>query len=414
MLFVGARLWRAEIGVPIHKNETALKEPAQRMKSSYDVAVIGVGTMGSFACCDLARRGLRVIGFDQFAPPHGRGSHSGDTRIFRIAYTENPDYVPLALRASELWDRYAELSQTRLLTRCGMLSVGSQGGDFIQGILNSARVHGLDATQYTRDEVQSIFPAFALEEEQVGVFEQKAGWIDANAAIETSLRLAERFGATLQLNTPVLQWSRNQDHFDVVTPYGTAAVEKLIITAGAWSSRLLEQLGLPLRVERKVLTWVDPIEPALFRSELFPVFGLDENFLYGFPAHGDKGVKLAVHWKRGQTVLDPEKPIPDPNADDAIEALAIATKLFPKLAGPLPQALHRVREMKTCLYVMSHDEHFFVDRHPEWPDLIFAAGFSGHGFKFAPAIGEIVADLATSGLTNLPIGFLSTKRLASR
>lgn len=390
-----------------------MRESTQ-VRSLYDVAVIGVGTMGSFVCYELARRGWRVVGFDQFLPPHGSGSHSGDTRIFRIAYTEDPSYVPLGLRASDLWDQYSELGQVPLLTRCGMLSVGPQHGAFIQGILSSAKIHGLNAIRYTRTEVQRMFPAFALEEGHVGIFEQKAGWIDANAAIKTALRLAERCGATLQLNARVLQWTRTGDHFEVTTASGTVAVQKLVITAGAWSSQLLEQLGLPLRVERKVLTWVDPIEPALFHSDVFPVFGLNESFLYGFPAHGDKGVKLAVHWRRGQPVLDPGMPISDPNLADAAEPLAIAAKLFPRLAGPLPQALHRVKQMKNCLYVMSHDEHFFLDRHPEWPDLIFAAGFSGHGFKFAPVIGEMVADLTTTGSTSLPIGFLSTNRLTPK
>lgn len=381
------------------------------MESSYDVAVIGIGTMGSFACCELARRGLRVIGFDRFQPPHSRGSHSGDTRVFRIAYAEHPDYVPLALRASELWDEYSEIGETELLTRCGMLSIGPPEGNFIRGLLHSAAIHKLNATEYGPAEVEHMFPAFAMEETHVGVFEAKAGLIDANAAIETALRLAERYGATLQLDQPVLRWTHEQGHFVLKTASATIHSEKLVITAGAWTTQLLRGLGLPLQVQRKVLTWVDPIDPALFQPGAFPLFAFGEEFLYGFPSINNDGVKLAVHWRPGQTVLDPTEAIPEASLDDATEPLGMAVRLLPQLAGPLPQALQRVRRMKTCLYVMSPDEHFLVDRHPEWANLVFAAGFSGHGFKFAPAIGEVLADLTTTGVSMLPIKFLGLSRI---
>jgi len=384
------------------------------MTRSCDVAVIGLGTMGSFACCELARRGLCVIGFDHFVPPHGRGSHSGDTRAFRIAYAEHPDYVPLALRASELWDQYSTLGKTQLLTRSGMLSVGSPTSRFIKGILDSAALHRLDVIQHTPDEIQRTFPAFALDEGHIGVFEPQAGWIDANGAIKTSLRLAEMYGATLCLGDSVLQWAREGDHFEVKTASGIVAAEKLVITAGAWAAQLLQRLGLPLQVQRKVLTWGDPIDAALFRPGAFPVFAFGEEFLYGFPAITEQGVKLAVHWKRGEAVSNPNEPVSEANLDDAAEPLTIAAKLLPRLAGPLPQSLRRVKQMKTCLYVMSPDEHFLVDRHPEWPGLVFAAGFSGHGFKFAPAIGEVLADLATLGASKLPTGFLGLSRLARK
>jgi len=382
------------------------------MKQSYDVAVIGIGTMGSFACCELARRGLRVVGFDRFVPPHGRGSHSGDTRVFRIAYAEHPDYVPLALRASELWDQYVAAGKAQLLNRCGMLSLGPPNGEFIRGILSSASIHGLEVIQYTPSEIRHEFPAFAPDEEHVAVFEATAGWIDANAAIATALRLARAHGATLSVEDPVLQWIHRGDHFEMATASGVVVAEKLIITSGAWTSKLLQPLGLPLTIERRVLTWVDPIDPALFRPEIFPVFAMSGEFLYGFPAIDGNGVKLAVHWKRGRAVVDPNDSVAEASLEDAAEPLAIAARLFPRLAGPLPHALKRVTRMKTCLYVMSHDEHFFVDHHPEWPGLVLAAGFSGHGFKFAPALGEILADLATTGASKVPIGFMSLARLA--
>jgi sarcosine oxidase len=334
--------------------------------------------------------------------------------VFRIAYAENPNYVPLALRASELWDQYSELGNAQLLTRCGMLSLGPVEGAFLQGILKSATIYGLKLPlQYSPAEIRRMFPAFAPDEGYVGVFEPQAGWIDANAAIETALRLAKAHGANLQLDEPVLRWVHDGDHFAVTTASGTLAAKKLVITAGAWTEQLLRQLGLPLRVERKVLTWIDPIEPALFEPEVFPVFASSEEFLYGFPALGGHGVKLAVHWREGRSIANPNEPVVEANLDDAAETLASAAKLLPRLAGPLPQALGRVKQMKTCLYVMSHDEDFYVDKHAEWPDLVFAAGFSGHGFKFAPAIGEALADLAVTGVSRVPIDFLGTSRLGT-
>ena len=226
--------------------------------TTFDVAVIGAGTMGSFACCELARRGARVIGFDRFTPPHGQGSHSGDTRVFRIAYAEHPDYVPLALRAGDLWDQYAAIGNVKLLHRSGMLSIGPPEGDLITGILRSSAIHGLEAIPFTPAEIRRMFPAFAPDESHVGILEPKAGWIDSNAAIETAQRLARLQGATLLLDDPVLQWSRQGSHFEVTTASSVVAAEKLVITAGAWTAQLLQEMDLPLRVERRVLIWIDP------------------------------------------------------------------------------------------------------------------------------------------------------------
>jgi sarcosine oxidase len=384
------------------------------LQSTYDVAVIGIGTMGSFACCELARRGVRVIGFDRFVPPHGRGSHSGDTRIFRTAYAEHPSYVPLALRSRELWDEYSLLSDTKLLTRTGMLSMGPPDGYLVSGILKSAKAHNLEVTQYRHDELRRAFPAFAPDESHIGVFESGAGWIDADLAIRTALRLAGLNGASLHVSEPIVGWTHTGTGFQIQTESDTVTVKKLVITAGAWSAKLLEGLGLPLHLERKVLTWIRPMDPALFQPNVCPVFAFDEGFLYGFPMVDQKGVKLAVHKTAGQRMLDPDRPVAEATLDEAKEPLEIAARLLPRLAGPLPQALQRVTRTKTCLYVMSHDEHFFVDRHPEIPDLFFAAGFSGHGFKFAPAIGEILADLVTTGSARSSIGFLSVARIAGR
>lgn len=381
------------------------------MKTSYDVAVIGTGTMGSFTLCELAQRGMRVIGFDQFSPPHEMGSHSGDTRVFRIAYGEHPNYVPLGLRASTLWDHYSGRGDVQLLNRSGMLTIGDRQSPFIKGILNSGRMYRLDLGQYTSAELMQLFPAFETDDSQVGVFEADAGWLDASLAITTALKLAREDGAIVRCEEPVLKWSAHRDHFEIITTQGTVLAEKLIITAGAWASQMLTKLGLPLKVERRVLIWVNPLDRSAFRPPIFPVFAYGDKFFYGFPDIGEHGVKLAVHWSPSKREFDPANVMDEVTLDEAAEPLSIAASLLPLLAGPMPQALERVFRMKTCLYTNSHDGHFFLDRHPELPNLLFAAGFSGHGFKFAPAIGEALAEMATTGKSTLSIEFLSLKRL---
>ena len=376
------------------------------MKTFHDVAVIGLGTMGAFACCELARRGVNVIGFDRFSPPHDRGSHSGDTRVFRIAYAEHPDYVPLALRAGDLWEHYEGITGVRMLTRCGMLSIGPKNSPLLEGILTSSRLHRLPSVELSSTEIRRQFPAFAPADHDIGVFESRAGWIDATTAIDCVLKLASRSGARLVLNSPVTRWSKGGEGFMIATTSGTVEVKAVIVTAGAWAAELLSELALPLRVERKVLTWVNPLRPELFEPGVLPVFAFSERLLYGFPNIGGHGVKLAVHWSEGIAVEDSSAPVTQTRDEDAVEPLTLAARFLPALAGALPDALQRVTQQKTCLYVNSPDGNFILDQHPEASNLIFAAGFSGHGFKFAPAVGEALADLATAGKTALPIGFL--------
>ncbi len=362
--------------------------------------------MGSYACSELARRGLSVVGLDRFSPPHDRGSHSGATRVFRIAYAEHPDYVPLAQRAGVMWDRYAEEAGVPLLNRCGMLSVGRPNSSMIEGIEKSSVLHGIGASKHTFEEVRRLFPAIEPAEDHIGIFEPSAGWIDVDAAITAARRLSEQAGATLLTDSPVLAVEKRGSHFALTTGQGEITAQRVVVTAGAWSSQLLSQLGLPLHIERKVLLWVNPLVPELFTPEVLPMFAFAERFFYGFPSIGGRGVKMAIHWEKGQMVDDPTSPDAGATLDEAEPVLEMASRFLPALAGPLPGALDRVSELKTCLYTMSPDEHFIIDCHPEWENLVIATGFSGHGFKFAPVIGEALADLAMFGKSPLPIDFL--------
>jgi glycine/D-amino acid oxidase-like deaminating enzyme len=184
----------------------------------------------------------------------------------------------------------------------------------------------------------------------------------------------------------------------------------LVITAGAWAGRTLQDLDLPLTVVRKLLVWVQPEQPEYFTPERFPVFAAAHDFFYGFPNIRDRGVKLAIHWSEGEPAADPDSGQSQPGPEDILPVLEAAAGLFPGLAGPLPDAMRRVTGTKTCFYTMTPDEHFIIDRHPDIANLFFAAGFSGHGFKFAPAIGEALVQMALSGTSSLPVEFLSLKR----
>lgn len=378
---------------------------------SFDVAVLGLGTMGAFACLELARRKAKVIGFDRFAPPHGHGSHSGDTRIYREAYAEHPDYVPIAKRAGQLWDQYGQEFGTELLRRSGLLSIGSETSPLIAGTLESAAVHSLAIERLSPAEVRARFPAFSPPPDAIGIFEPTAGWVDVNAALSIGLQQARRFGADIRLNCTVESWDKDGGHFRLRTPEGDINAARLIITAGAWASSALQDLALPFRVLRKVIVWIDPLEPDLFRPDSFPIFAVADRFFYGFPNFQGKGVKLAIHQDPAARSVSPND-LQGPVEDVEIEPiLDFAETYLPRLTGRGSRALDRVLSTRTCLYTMTPDEHFIIDRHPSYEDAWIAAGFSGHGFKFAPAIGEALADLALDGQTELPVGFL---RVGSR
>jgi sarcosine oxidase len=378
---------------------------------TFDAAVVGLGTMGTFACREFARLGQRVVGFDQFDPPHDRGSHTGDTRVFRTVYAEHPDYVPLAERAGALWDELGAEEGATFLHRIGMLSIGEPDSSLIAGIRASAAAHDLRVHRLSPDEVHARFPAFKLPVGWDALFEPAAGWIDVDASLRAGLRQAERWGAELHRKVRLQDWQWTGNAFELATDHGSYSATHLVITVGAWAGRILHALNLPLTVVRKLLVWVEPKRPEYFTPDQFPVFASAREFFYGFPNLHDRGVKLAIHWTGGEPAADPDSGQSQPDREDILPVLEAAAKLLPSLAGALPDAFSRVTRTKTCFYTMTPDEHFIIDRHPHIGNLLFAAGFSGHGFKFAPAIGEALVHMALRGTSSLPMEFLGLKRL---
>jgi sarcosine oxidase len=367
--------------------------------------------MGCFACLELARLKVSVIGFDPADPPHDRASHTGESRVFRVAYAEHPDYVPLARRSGELWDNFGAEFGTPLLHRTGMLTIGVPGEALLTGLQESARVHGLALEKLNAAETHEHFPAFHLQDDQMAFLERAAGWVDVNASIRLALRAAENAGATLRRHCRVSGFRRAGTGFVLDTAQGSCYADRVILAAGAGSGPLLAGLKLPLTIQRKVLAWFEPSRPELFREARFPVFAAAPSFFYGFPNIAGHGVKLAIHWSDAEIVKDAASPVRPAAPEDWLPVLEAASRLLPGLAGPWPGDRGRFLRAKTCLYTMTPDQHFLIDRHPELENVYFAAGFSGHGFKFATAVGEALAQLAIEGRPRLPIEFL---RLAGR
>jgi monomeric sarcosine oxidase len=380
------------------------------MTKQYDVAIIGLGTMGSFAAVESARRGLSVAGFDQFTPPHGRGSHSGGTRIHRLAYPEGTGYVPLAQRAGEMWEQAGEEFGTQLLHRSGILYMGLPREQFLREVEESASTNKLQVETLSAAEVRYRYPAFEIPEEYAGLFDVQAGWLDVDASIVSSHVYARKLGAQCFFEQRVRGWEASGREVKVHLENDTVTASSLVITAGAWAGDLLRSLPLPLKVKRKVLAWFDPVTPELFVPGRVPVFCFPENFTYGFPSVPGLGVKMAQHIG-GSFLPSADAPVSPPAAADLDPIAAIAAQYMPRLAGDLSQARSRLRHSATCLYTMTPDDDFIVDHHPEFTNVVFAAGFSGHGFKFAPLIAVALADLLQQGKTSLPIDFLALDRL---
>ena len=380
-------------------------------RKHYDVAIIGLGTMGSFAAVELARRGLSVIGLDRFTPPHGRGSHSGNTRIYRVAYPEGSGYVPLTRHAGALWDQAAEQLGSKLLHRTGVLYMGPPEESFLREVADSASTHHLEVESLAAEEVHRRYPAFEIPENYAGLLDVRAGWLDVDASITSSLAFAQSLGVECLFDQLVKGWDANQQEVHVHLEKESITAARLIVTAGAWAGALLRDLQLPLAVKRKVVAWFDPLAPQLFAPDRVSVFAFPENFTYGFPNLPGLGVRLAEHIG-GDYLPDADSPVSPPGPADLNPLAAIAARYMPGLAGGYDQARSRITHSAICLYTMTPDEDFIVDHHPKFKNVIFAAGFSGHGFKFAPLIAVALADLALLGKTELPIGFLSLNRLS--
>jgi len=376
------------------------------MSDRPDVIVIGLGGMGTAAAWQLARRGAKVLGLEQFRIGHDRGSSHGHTRIIRQAYYEHPDYVPLVRRAYEGWYDLEQRQGVHLLTSCPCLTLGPAQGELVSGVRRSAAEHSLPVEDLSLDDVTRRHPAFAFPRgcDMVGVVEHTAGFLYVDRCVSAMADEARRLGATLLENEPVEGWEETPSGVVVRTASGRHESAKLIVTAGPWAARLLGTFGATLRVMRQVVFWLSAADPSPFRRDRFPAFIADTpgGCFYGLPALDGRGVKIARHY--GAPELDRVEQI-DRTAtpDDEAPVRAFVRSYLPGADGPLGAA-------SVCIYTLTPDRHFVIDRAPGAERVAVAAGFSGHGFKFAPAVGEVLADLAEHGRTAWPISLFSGGR----
>jgi sarcosine oxidase len=364
---------------------------------SFDVAIIGLGVMGSAALAALARRGRRVVGVDRHAAGHDRGSSHGATRIIRLGYFEHPSYVPLLRAAYPLWRALEARSGRSLLAVTGIVEIGLPSSELVAGTLRSSRLHGLPHEVLDTPSLMKRFPAFRVPSDFIGVFQPDGGFVRAEPTVEALQALARDAGAELRDEVRVLAVEPHREGVRVKTAQGDVLAGRAIVAAGPWLKSLLPELPVPIRVTRQVLGWFEPVEAAaLFAAERFPVFLLQnpDGVFYGFPADAN-GVKVARHIHEHHHFDEAV----DPDRHDRTVSAADEAAIRLVLAAHLPAANGRLTAAKTCLYTMAPDGDFILDRLPECPAIIVASPCSGHGFKFAPVIGEILADLVVTGTT---------------
>lgn len=375
----------------------------------YDVIVLGLGGMGSAAAHHLARRGKRVLGLDRFPPAHNQGASHGRSRIIREAYWEHPSYVPLLWRAYELWADLERAGGRSLLLTTGGIMIGAPDTDLVRGSLESARTHHLTHEVLDAAAIRRRFPVFAPGDEMVGVFEPRAGVLFPEECVLANLQQAARAGAKLRHEERVIRWIARPGRVEVQTYSARYEAGQLVVAAGPWAPDVLADLNLPLVIDRQVVAWFRPIALAdAFGPGRCPIhiWRVDGRLFYGVPAHDGYGVKIAEHATGDPTTADAIRREIAPGEIQEIRRDFIARYM--------PAANGEVVATGTCMYSLTPDTHFVIDHHPRHRNVVIACGFSGHGFKFVPVIGEILADLVLEGNTRHDIALFAIKRFGKR
>lgn len=345
--------------------------------------------MGTAAAWELAKRGEKALVLEQFSHVHALGSHSGQTRVIRHAYSEDPDYVPFVLRADELWSELEQASGERLFHRVGVLELASSANDaHAQRARESAAVHGIDFDWLDADEIRQRWPQFAVEDDWQGGFGARAGFLEVEPSLRAMARLARQSGVEFREHSAATAWGATDAGVWIETADGRVTADRLVIAPGAWAGPLLAGLDLPLQVVRKTLWWLAVRDPEQFAPERLPVFmgTRGESEFYGFPIHGQPGLKIADH--QGGEPTTPETVERETRSGEERPVVSGARWLFGNNA-----ITGEVVKSAVCLYTRTPDGHFIIDRHPDLANVAIAAGFSGHGFKFATAVGEHLIDL---------------------
>ncbi len=372
----------------------------------FDVIVVGVGAMGSAACYHLARRGLRVLGLERYDIPHAMGSSHGYTRIIRLAYYEHPSYVPLLRRAFELWRDLEGESSEPLLHVTGSIDAGPEDDWVFAGSLASCREHGLAHEVLDHAALATRFPGYRLPNGHFALLQPEGGFLAPEACIVAHALGASTAGATIRAREPVLEWEEESGGVVVRTGRGAYRADQLVLAAGAWMGKLWDLPAALAVPERQVLGWFQPLRPERFTPATFPVFNLavEEGRYYGFPVFAVPGFKIGRYHHLEEQV-DPDDFDREPNADDEAALRVVTERYFPDAAGPTVG-------LRACLFTNTPDEHFIIDRHPAHERVVVASPCSGHGFKFASVVGEVIADIVQRGESRHEVGWLRATRFA--
>ncbi len=381
----------------------------------FDMIVIGVGSMGSSTCYYLAQSGYKVLGIEQFDIAHEYGAHAGQSRIIRKAYFENSDYVPLLNRAYENWKTLEEETSTQLYFRTGLVYFGKPDHLLMQGVRQSASLYNIPLEKLTTSSTIKRFPQFKIPGDFETLFEPDAGFVRPEKAIQLYTEQAVKKGAEIHTNEKVLEWKKNRNGIVVITDKNIYRCNKLIVTAGGWTGKIIPGFSNKIKVTRQFVAWIKPGNWDDFTLNNFPCWLLADDTkpgcYYGFPIlpanrFGEPtGLKLAHHHPALET--DPDNVDRKMNANDEDDLKYVFDKYF-------HDVFESVLSYKICLYANSQDEDFIIDNLPGYEDHVtIACGFSGHGFKFVSVVGEILTHLAIEGKTKLPIGLLSAKRFSA-
>ncbi|MEB8346393.1 N-methyl-L-tryptophan oxidase [Flavobacteriaceae bacterium KMM 6898] len=381
----------------------------------YDVIVVGVGSMGAPTCYNLAIRGAKVLGLEQFGIVHENGSHAGQSRMVRKAYFENPDYVPLLDTAYTLWTDLEDITGHKLFHKTGLFYTGPKHNELLEGVKLSAQKYNITINNLTERECLQQFPSFKLIENYEYLFEPDAGYVIPEQIIRLYTELAKSKGATILENQLVETWSDSNNVVTVRTNTATFTADKIIFTAGGFTNNLLPSQKNSLVPRRQITCWFQPKKPSLFSSENFPCFLYSTPDLpgafYGFPllstgdTKGNMGIKVGYHYP-GEAI----DPYTLHNFNHSKESRLI--KEF--MQSYIPEGYMSVLSTKSCIYTYTEDGNFILENHKDYQSVSVACGFSGHGFKLAPLVGEILADLCLEGKTKHPIGFLSSNRFNTK
>lgn len=387
------------------------------MNSRYDTIVLGLGAMGSATVYQLAKRGNKVLGIDQFSPPHIYGSSHGDTRITRQAIGEGEQYTPLALRSYKIWEEIEKETGKKLLDKCGGLIISSGAKtainhveNFFENTIAAAKKYNIKHEILTATQIRKRFPQFNIKDNESGYYEPHAGFLRPEECVRTQLELSEKYGAEIHESEKVISFIEESGVVRVKTDRGEYEADKLIISAGPWIPTLLdEEYSKHFKIIRQVLFWFD-VKASIerFEPKNFPIFIWElqgnKQGIYGFPAIDGQngGVKIASEQYETTTTADTV------NREVSREEIKVMYKNF--VAPYLSDLSGKCVKAISCLYTVTPDSHFLIDKHPKYPLIILASPCSGHGFKHSAAIGEVLAQLVTDGKSQIDISGFGFKR----